>query len=71
MYDAGGKQRAYHSISVVEVVLPVGADGLLSSHIPDVELEALGGNGLDVETLGGSHVGGILICQLLQDGGLA
>lgn len=66
-----GLKDAYQGIGLVVVVSPVGADRLLTSNVPHVQLETIVHKGLDIETLGGHNLGNILIGQLLQDGGLS
>lgn len=64
LLDSLGISRINHvdqGISIGEVVAPVLPQGLLSSDIPDVEFEAVVGQVLDVESLGGSDGGDVLI----------
>eukprot|EP00288_Rhodomonas_lens_P016375 CAMPEP_0177706748 /NCGR_PEP_ID=MMETSP0484_2-20121128/9387_1 /TAXON_ID=354590 /ORGANISM="Rhodomonas lens, Strain RHODO" /LENGTH=156 /DNA_ID=CAMNT_0019218223 /DNA_START=129 /DNA_END=599 /DNA_ORIENTATION=- len=57
--------HVHQSISLIKVVPPVRADGLLTSNIPHVQLEALVDDRFDVEALGGHGVGDVLIGELL------
>jgi hypothetical protein len=91
-----GVDDVNHTVSVLVVVLPVGADLTLTSDIPDVQFKSilsLNTRGhqrevkkiistkaqsikftykrLDVESLGGHDVGGILVTHGLKDGGLS
>mmetsp|Transcript_19108 Transcript_19108/g.48311 ORF Transcript_19108/g.48311 Transcript_19108/m.48311 type:complete len:212 (-) Transcript_19108:94-729(-) len=67
----GAVDHVNKCVSVVVVVAPVGADGLLATNVPDVELEAVGLDRLDVEALGRHDVVNVLAGQLLEDGGLS
>ena len=49
------------------VVVPVLPDRLLPADVPDVELEAVGLDGLDVEAAGRGRLGRILVTEVLQN----
>ena len=61
------KTAAYQYISVFEVVSPVGPNLSLSTNVPDVKLESLRLDRLNVESLSRSDVGRILGGQRLQN----
>lgn len=56
---------------LLKIISPVGTDGLLPPHVPDVELVALVLQRLDVETKSGLDGMDIVPVELLDDGGLA
>lgn len=59
-----------NGVRLLKVVAPVRPDRLLPSHVPDVELEALVFQGLDVESECRGDGRDVLVAELLQDGGL-
>lgn len=59
------------SIGLFEIVPPVGSDGLLPSHIPDVQLEVFVLHGLDVEAEGGGDLIDVFAIELFDDGGFS
>lgn len=59
------------SISLFEVIPPVGSNGFLSSHVPDIELEVFILHGLDVETEGGWDLIDVFAIEFLDDCGFA
>lgn len=57
--------------NLLEIISPVGADGLLPPHVPDVELVTLVLQRLDVETKCGFDGVDVVPVELLDDRGLA
>ena len=66
-----GVDDVNESIGVVVIVLPVGADSSLTANVPYIELEAVLGEGLDVEPLRGHDGRHVLVRECLQDGCLS
>ena len=60
----------YEDVCVVEVVSPVRSDLPLATNVPDIELESLALDWLDVEALGWSDGGDVFTGQTLENGRL-
>mmetsp|Transcript_8339 Transcript_8339/g.26557 ORF Transcript_8339/g.26557 Transcript_8339/m.26557 type:complete len:225 (+) Transcript_8339:46-720(+) len=67
----GAVDHIHESIRGLEVVAPVRPNGLLAANVPNVELEAVLHEALDVETLSRHDVRDVLLGHLLQDCRLA
>mmetsp|Transcript_35144 Transcript_35144/g.94327 ORF Transcript_35144/g.94327 Transcript_35144/m.94327 type:complete len:351 (-) Transcript_35144:265-1317(-) len=67
----GRVDHPHQAVGGLEVVLPITPDGLLPTHVPNVELVALVLERLDVEAQGGRDGVDGLPVELLEDGGLA
>ncbi len=59
------------SISFLKVVSPIGADSLLTTNIPNVEVIRVVNQRLDIKTKGRGNLGDILAGDSFQDGGLS
>lgn len=66
-----GYTRQAHTANLLEIISPVGTNGLLPPHIPDVELVALVLQRLYVKAQRGLDGVDVIPVKLFDDGGLA
>jgi hypothetical protein len=67
----GGVDHIDKGLSVLVVVLPELSDFILSSNVPDGELDLLELNGFNIEADGGHGGDDLTELELVEDGGLA